>query len=266
MPRTQPIDLNDPDVQAALAMADTIFRTNMPTGKHNKGVKIENTNLMITPIPTGGKVHAKVQEIGAKHGCWTCGKKMGDPGTGNWVADHIPPFRLAASAIDLFNAAFNTDFKYKKYVLYPSCVNCSRKQSSLVKRVARKPKLIPDLSGKALAMFIGGDYAAKGVKTTLRTTLKAHVVWKSMAGLKCHICGAKHPVHESTKYTADHYPPREFNTNYAREVFRLAGVKVPGAHVRPQCITCSGAQASLNSASQKLQAIAKLLNVTVYKS
>lgn len=71
-----------------------------------------------TPRPTKEQ-QDKINEIGDRDGCHTCGTK--DPGTksGNWVGDHQDPTKL------------NPEGKPQRY--YPQCRNCSNEQGGRIR-------------------------------------------------------------------------------------------------------------------------------------
>jgi RHS repeat-associated protein len=68
----------------------------------------------------------RINEIGNRSGCHTCG--VGTPGTksGNWIADHQPPNALNPQG--------------GSQMLYPHCLPCSRRQFGEVGRVRRMIK------------------------------------------------------------------------------------------------------------------------------
>lgn len=233
--------------------------------RHKHGTLL-NSKQAIQAIKSDSSAGIKVQLLGNKHGCWTCGAKMSDKGAASWVADHIPPVKLSATALAAVNAEFGTKLKTKVYELHPSCYDCCRKQPGLIKRLNKNPLDVATLlsSTSAQRMIVGGP-CKNTVWTTSPKTLAAKGVWTDLAGVKCHICGSDAPSGKDTAYTADHYPPREFNTHYAQTLFRMIGKAIKKPQALPQCITCSNQQGDYSAVSVKLRAIAKTLRVVAYK-
>lgn len=239
--------------------------------KHWNGVPALGT-LAIQPVGGNAMAYATIQLLGQRHGCWTCGAEMGDDDAANWVADHIPPYALSEKVIDEINATYRKKFVYGHYTLYPSCVDCSRKQSSLVNAIKTafksktNTKAIDDfLKTKDQRRMIMGGSGQKGVPTTSKKTFAVKQVWKTRTNFYCHICDAETSTSDDTAYTADHYPPREFNTAYAQAAFAAAGLKVEDPMLYPQCIKCSSKQGSLSSDSLALINAARVLGITVNK-
>jgi hypothetical protein len=82
-------------------------------------------------VPTAGgrptaEERKKVNEIGEKSGCMTCGTT--DPGTtsGNWVTNHVPPTSVAMPGEPQF--------------LGPHCLECSNKQGGFLRQLLQKVK------------------------------------------------------------------------------------------------------------------------------
>jgi RHS repeat-associated protein len=87
--------------------------------------KVANQELVPThtPRPTAGE-RRKVNEIGDRTGCMTCGTKNPGTTTGNWVANHVPPTSLAMPA--------------EPQYLGPHCTDCSNKQGGWLRQVIRR--------------------------------------------------------------------------------------------------------------------------------
>ena len=68
---------------------------------------------------------ARVNQIGEKHGCHTCGTKKPGTKSGDFVPDHQPPNKLNPEG--------------GEQELYPHCIGCSRKQGGQVRQVDSKP-------------------------------------------------------------------------------------------------------------------------------
>lgn len=234
------------------------------------GVDASGT-LAIKNVATGSKAWDQVQEKGKKHGCWSCKVKMGDKNAASWVADHIPPQALnTKKIIDGLNLHFKTKFKVNDFTLYPSCVKCSRKQMTLVKKVIShfgdkltKKTLDDILMGNEHKMLIGGS-TKNGISVSGSITKAAHKAWDGI-DLECHICGTDVSTSDDTSYTADHYPPKEFNTHYAETLFRLLGLEVKDPKLFPQCIKCSSKQGNLSSDSKILINGARFFGIAVNK-
>ncbi|GBC94074.1 hypothetical protein HRbin15_02581 [bacterium HR15] len=82
-------------------------------------------------IPASGpktteKELERIQEIGDKYGCHTCGTKQ-PQGNGRWVADHVPPTAIC-------EAAEEVGAIHPRQQLRPQCPECSAKQSAQVKK------------------------------------------------------------------------------------------------------------------------------------
>ncbi|WP_377810633.1 hypothetical protein ABNQ38_33700 [Azospirillum sp. A29] len=232
---------------------------------HKHGTLL-NSKQGIQPIKSDSSAGIKVQLLGNKHGCWTCGAKMSDNGAASWVADHIPPVKLSAAALAAVNARFGTNLQEKNYSLHPSCYDCCRKQPGLIKKLNKNPMDVAILlnTTSAQRMIMGGP-CNNTVRTSSPKTLAAQGVWTNLAGVKCHICGSDAPSGKDTAYTADHYPPREFNTHYAQTLFKMIGKAIKKPQALPQCITCSNRQGDYSAVSVKMKKIATSLHVVAYK-
>lgn len=234
------------------------------------GVKAAGT-LSIQNVGNSDAAWSEIQKIGEKNGCWTCGVSMGDKDAANWVADHIPPVALTKEIIKDVNEAYKKNFSFGKYNLHPSCVDCSRKQSSLVRRIQKEyssKNVFSDIKNvimndKEKKMIVGGS-DKNTIPTTKKDTTDLKDKWDGLS-IKCHICGKTTSTSEDTAYTADHYPPKEFNTSYAQSCFHMLGLKVMKPMLYPQCIKCSCKQGSLSSDSKKLIDAARFFGITVNK-
>lgn len=122
---------------------DTYFVGNVGIWTHNcegksKKIKGEDT---ITPGPyakesipaTNGKSRdftdeerMKIDKIGYKSGCHTCGIKKPGTKSGHFVPDHQKPNYLVKNG--------------EKQSLYPHCLSCSRKQGLYLARLAKKER------------------------------------------------------------------------------------------------------------------------------
>ncbi|MBY6265182.1 hypothetical protein EI613_25165 [Azospirillum sp. 412522] len=235
-----------------------------------EGVSASGT-LAILNVGTNDAAWTEIQRIGKKDGCWTCGTSMGAKDAANWIADHIPPVGLKKDIIDDVNAAYKKHFVFGKYNLHPSCVDCSRDQSGLVRDIIKEysnRNTIPDIKNvvwndKLKKMIVGGS-DKNTIPTTKKDTTDLKDNWDGKA-IQCHICGKKKSTSKDTAYTADHYPPKEFNTSYAQSCFHLLGLKVLKPMLYPQCIKCSCKQGSLSSDSKKLIDAARFFGITVNK-
>jgi RHS repeat-associated protein len=105
-----------------------------PSGSNENGSTLQPGEHAGDSIPARGpgrdftpEEREKINEIGEKSGCHTCGTK--DPGTksGNFVPDHQPP------------SAVNPEGKPQR--LYPQCLGCSRTQGGEVRQA--KPVMSP---------------------------------------------------------------------------------------------------------------------------
>jgi hypothetical protein len=259
-------------------------------GKHAVTVAISSGAAAWTPVNTSGDPFAEVQKVGKAHGCWQCGKKIEESAT-SWIADHIPPTALrrhhALAAVVMAIETARKGYKPKvhanwneylmKSYCVPSCWDCSRRQTSVVKRIlriraakakpaAKKAKEMATLLKGFNVKLVSGGGGAHKVKVTSASTAAAWLAWQSedLTAFQCHACGEGSPIDADATYIADHWPPQEFNTNYARTVFKAAGIKVPDCVLRPQCPACSSKQGSLQSDAKKLRDLAKKVTV-VYK-
>jgi|GEM_PF-6496398 len=231
---------------------------------HTEGVAISNSQALI-PVNVNSEVYKELQRIGAKKGCWECGAKIDDKDS--WIADHIPPFNLKKSKLVPLAAQLGEAIP-GNFTLYPSCKDCSSEQSSLVRKVNTIAGYWNGIKKGSLEhqQLFGGKFLNNGVKATGRSTKNAHDTWQGAKGLRCHLCGDKKSHTKNSSYIADHYPPREFNTNYATTLFSRVGLKLPAPEVRPQCTSCSSKQGgSLSKDAEKLQQYADLFGITSYK-
>lgn len=229
---------------------------------HTRGVSISGSQAIL-PISNSG-VLGKVQEIGQRYGCWECGEKIEDKNS--WIADHIPPFNLKKSKV-LFAAAYFGVRMPTGFTLYPSCKRCSNYQSALVRAMNSTRNIGEyDFDADDKYYLFGGRKKANGVSVSSRATAAARTAWAGMTDLVCHICGAKQSHRDDDSYVADHFPPREFNTNYATTLFEMVGLRIIDPEVRPQCPSCSGSQGGrLSNDSRQLLSYAELFGITQYK-
>jgi hypothetical protein len=254
-------------------------------GVHQQGIEVKGAAAWTA---ANDKYRDDVQPVGLKHGCWECGEQI-ENSKNSWGADHIPPWRMHKRVTLLQKISeYATDKETKKKPikppahgtwakweigsimwLLPSCKDCERLQGTLVKKLMANgvdlAELLPTFKKRQWNLIRGGS-ADNKVQTSVRTTSAASKAWKGKQDtLACHGCGKTQTASEDTKYIADHYPPQEFNTNYARELFELAGIKVPDPVMRPHCPACSSGQAAFKKKAADLQAIAKDAGLTVYK-
>ncbi|MEO7995555.1 MAG: RHS repeat-associated core domain-containing protein [bacterium] len=112
-----------PQILAAFSAIGTAIIVTVAV--HDISTKVANQELVPThaPRPTSGE-REKVNEIGERTGCMTCGTK--NPGTtsGNWVANHVPPTSLAMPG--------------EPQYLGPHCTDCSNKQGGLLRQLIRR--------------------------------------------------------------------------------------------------------------------------------
>ncbi|MBP2308977.1 hypothetical protein GBZ48_08320 [Azospirillum melinis] len=241
-----------------------IYKDMKSMAYHTKGVPLgklsDSPKLSLRPVTATSLVGKKLQSAGQKHGCWTCGKKMGADGAAGWVADHIPPYSLnmKRKVFKEFESKHNVFSSLPKWKLLPSCVDCCRKQSSVVAKL-NKTKSLEDFEKEYNK---NGDYLTGGphynpnhaVPTSSKRTDHARAKWIGET-LHCHICGSKSTTSANTRYTADHLPPREFNTPYVIRLLLFAGIADREFKIMPQCVKCSGKQANFKSLAKKLRAI-----------
>jgi hypothetical protein len=264
-----------------------IYKTVMgeEKGEHQNGIEVKGAAAW---TPASEKDRAAIQPVGQKFGCWECGEKIEDS-KNSWGADHIPPWKMHKKLpllAKIAEYAEDKDTKKKpkkppahgtwdKWLLgtpmwlLPSCKNCERLQSVLVKKLSAKgadlDTILPAMKKLEWNLIRGGS-ADNKVQTSVHATAAAAKAWKGKQDeLACHACGRTQTSSEDTKYIADHYPPQEFNTHYARELFDLAGISVPDPVMRPHCPACSSGQSAFRKAAAALQAIAKDVGITVYK-
>jgi hypothetical protein len=270
-----------------IGMVKTIYNSVMgdEKGEHQEGIEVQGAAAW---TPANDKYREEVQPVGQKYGCWECGEKIEDS-KNSWGADHIPPWNMHKKLTLLEKIADYAEDKDTKKKpkkppahgtwdkwklgapmwLLPSCKNCERLQAVLVKKVSAKgadlDTILPILKKLDWNLLRGGT-ADNKVQTTVRATVAASKAWKGkQEDLSCHACLRTKTSSEDSKYIADHYPPQEFNTNYARELFQLAAIKVPDPVMRPHCPACSSGQAAFKKAANSLQAIAKDVGLAVYK-
>ncbi|CAO3362202.1 hypothetical protein [Azospirillum melinis] len=231
---------------------------------HTNGVSLgkisEAPKLSLRTVAATSFVGRQLQSAGQKHGCWTCGKKMGAPGAAGWVADHIPPYSLnmKRKVFKDFESKHNVFSGLPKWKLLPSCVDCCRRQSSIVAKL-NKTKSVEDFEKefyRSTQYLTGGRYynPNHAVNTSSKRTDHARLIWSGET-LQCHICGSQSTTSANTRYTADHLPPREFNTPYVIRLLSFAGITDRKFKIMPQCVKCSGKQSKFKSLAKKLRDI-----------
>jgi hypothetical protein len=85
--------------------------------------------IPIGPRPTAGD-RRRINEIGNRTGCMTCGTT--EPGTtsGNWVPNHVPPTSVRLPG--------------EPQQAGPHCINCSNQQGGHLSQAKQRPGNIPD--------------------------------------------------------------------------------------------------------------------------
>lgn len=244
------------------------------------GVKIDEKTSYSADV---SKYADAVQDVGndKQHGgCWECGADIADAKAA-WVGDHIHSFALHKKGVlgKIAEVAKGAGKKASKkfadlaaweanMYIFPSCQDCSRTQASIVKKLKRRNAdvegILTKLKPVEWKLVLGGSKKwAKGPVSSASTT-GAKKLWDGQA-LKCHACGQDSSNSSETRYIADHYPPKEFNTHYAREVFKLAGISLVDPELRPHCPACSGKQGGgLKKKAAELEEIAKNAGIKVY--
>ena len=100
-----------------------------------KGKHKTDSSIPASGPKTGKKEREKIQEIGDKYGCHTCGTTQ-PKGEGRWIADHVPPTAICEAADEV--GAIKP-----RQRLRPQCPECSLEQS---KRVREHKKTIQQWS------------------------------------------------------------------------------------------------------------------------
>jgi len=252
-----------------------IYNRNMPKGRHAYGVQIKTVNLDIQACSQSDPEWELVQKVGNDHGCWTCPKDINSPFFASWVGDHIPPTELdaetAKEAFKIWKSKTELTYRGKLRWILPSCVQCSKKQAQLVSALKNGRINLKDITkDRHIRRLVGGKIPECGVNKlaliSSHKVSKRDKVWLDDDKIVCHICETTNNARK-LYYIADHCPPREFNTTYARKLFKLAGVTVSPAapELRPQCYSCSSKQGRLTQDSKRLLQIAGEVMIPVHK-